>query len=155
MHAPHDVDAAALGYMFTHRFTEHAELCAAGHLSYVLSESAPMQMAAWAKQYGPIYKVRALDRMMVMCTDPEAISWLNRLGPHTVDKPRETLKWFETCTKPSCMNMFTAPGGAYWKAVRLGTAPAFSAASLKQVSNVQCAGYRVSYMLHGRHCFQR
>jgi cytochrome P450 len=106
-----------------------------GHVSTLLSDRCPLQLADWANSYGPIYKLQLLNRACVVLTDPAAAHELIRWGnsDNYLGKTRELYCAFEVGTKPHKPNILTSPDDAYWKAVRQATAPCFSISNLKQV----------------------
>lgn len=100
-----------------------------GHAIALASERSPLTMAAWAKEFGPLIKLRILDDTMTMLTDPAAIARLNRTPG--VIKPGDHYRIFNLPSAKQ-LGLFADPGTAYWKAVRSGVAPCFSITSLKR-----------------------
>jgi cytochrome P450 len=107
----------------------------AGHVSTLLSDRCPLQLADWANSYGPVYKLQLLNRACVILTDPAAAHDLIRWGSsdNYLGKTRELYRALELGTEPKMPNILTSPDDAYWKAVRQATAPCFSISNLKQV----------------------
>jgi len=49
-----------------------------GHAPQMLTDTTPVLMASWVAQYGPLFKMRALDRPLVVVADPASIARINR-----------------------------------------------------------------------------
>eukprot|EP00879_Flechtneria_rotunda_P019547 GHRR01020534.1.p1 GENE.GHRR01020534.1~~GHRR01020534.1.p1 ORF type:complete len:610 (+),score=222.87 GHRR01020534.1:694-2523(+) len=107
----------------------------AGHVSKILSDDAPLQLAEWTNTYGPIYKIQLNNSPAVVLTDPAAITSLIRWpsSPTYITKSPDIYGALELGTQPQLHNILTSTDNAYWKAVRQGTAPCFSVSNLKQV----------------------
>ncbi|KAF6256430.1 cytochrome P450 [Scenedesmus sp. NREL 46B-D3] len=108
---------------------------AQGHVSTLLSDRCPVQLAEWANAYGPVYKLQVLNSAIVVLTDPTAANSLIRWGSSDtyLGKTRELYAALEIGTVPHMPNILTSADGAYWKAVRQATAPCFSISNLKKV----------------------
>uniref|UniRef100_A0A383V6F6 Cytochrome P450 n=1 Tax=Tetradesmus obliquus TaxID=3088 RepID=A0A383V6F6_TETOB len=106
-----------------------------GHVSTLLSDRCPLQLADWANSYGPVYKLQLLNRACVILTDPAAAHELIRWGnsENYLGKTRELYRALELGTEPKMPNILTSPDDVYWKAVRQATAPCFSISNLKLV----------------------
>eukprot|EP00879_Flechtneria_rotunda_P010957 GHRR01011449.1.p1 GENE.GHRR01011449.1~~GHRR01011449.1.p1 ORF type:complete len:319 (+),score=84.89 GHRR01011449.1:395-1351(+) len=106
-----------------------------GHVSKILSDDAPLQLAEWTNTYGPIYKIQLNNSPAVVLTDPAAITSLIRWpsSPTYITKSPDIYGALELGTQPQLHNILTSTDNAYWKAVRQGTAPCFSVSNLKQV----------------------
>jgi hypothetical protein len=113
-----------------------AVVTSSGHVSTLLSDTCPLQLADWANSFGPIYKLQLLNRACVVLTDPAAAHELIRWGnsDRYLGKTRELYRALELGTQPQMPNILTSPDDAYWKAVRQATAPCFSISNLKQVT---------------------
>lgn len=100
-------------------------------------------MDEWEKEYGPIYKLQTLFWVVIILTDPDAVSAIIRKGKSYLIKS-PTYSAMELATRPHLPNILTSPDNAYWKAVRQGVAPCFSATNLKQVCTLhwQCHVWR-------------
>jgi hypothetical protein len=103
-----------------------------GHLPAILSDRAPILLAKWAAERGPLMRLRLITAPMVVLTDPEAAARILRRGPDYLPKSRAMYEAFECGVEPRTPNMLTSEDDALWRAVRGAVAPAFSATSLKQ-----------------------
>jgi cytochrome P450 len=106
----------------------------AGHHTEVMNSRGPWHISRLTATYGPIYKVQLMDTLQIVLTDPETISRVMRKtgpGPY-LPKPREMHQALEVGVSPAIQNILTSPDGPYWKAVRQGTAPCFSASNLRK-----------------------
>jgi hypothetical protein len=52
----------------------------AGHAPVLLSDTAHVQLAQWARQYGPILSIQVANAFGVMVSDPEAAQAVLRKG---------------------------------------------------------------------------
>jgi hypothetical protein len=126
----------------------------AGHVSTLLSDRCPLQLAEWANSYGPVYKLQLLNHACVILTDPAAAHDLIRWGSSDsyIGKTRDLYRALELGTEPKMPNVLTSPDDAYWKAVRQATAPCFSISNLKQVGILSSCHILVSHDVHSRVC---
>ncbi|EFJ41922.1 hypothetical protein VOLCADRAFT_107481, partial [Volvox carteri f. nagariensis] len=101
-----------------------------GNAFDLVYKPAQQQMAKWAEEYGPIYKLSLPGAMVVVLTEPEAITTVIKL--ERFEKDRMMYKVLEEITSETLPNMLTVPTGPYYRAVRKAITPAFSSANLRQ-----------------------
>jgi cytochrome P450 len=124
----------ALACLQSRRAPLHGMCRITGHLAEVMGSRGPWSLSRLTATYGPIYKLQLLDTLQIVLTDPETISRVVRKtgpGPY-LPKPHEVYKPLEVAVSPAIQNILTSPDGPYWKAVRQGTAPCFSASNLRK-----------------------
>eukprot|EP00775_Hariotina_reticulata_P009275 gene9275-9440_t len=106
-----------------------------GHLTSFAGGKGPWNVAAWANEYGPLFKTQLLGDITYVLSDPATVGRVTRKtggGPYLV-KPRRLYKPLEAAIKPAMPNILTSEDSPYWKAVRQGAAPCFSNNNIKKV----------------------
>ncbi|KAK9846641.1 hypothetical protein WJX81_008242 [Elliptochloris bilobata] len=104
-----------------------------GQLKDVVKPDHHRTLFKWACQYGGIYRIRLAHIHAVVVTDPQLIAVV--LGKDTeIEKSIEGVySHFNTLLHAGGEpNIFTSHTDAYWRLVRKGVAPAFSAKSMRQ-----------------------
>uniref|UniRef100_A0A7S0WZP2 Cytochrome P450 n=1 Tax=Chlamydomonas leiostraca TaxID=1034604 RepID=A0A7S0WZP2_9CHLO len=88
----------------------------------------------WAREYGPVYRMRFLHRTIVVVAQPEVAAAVLRAGPAYLPKYRPSYTTLETITLPYHQNIVTThDSDPYWRALRRAVAPAFTTNNLRAV----------------------
>uniref|UniRef100_A0A7S3QL72 Cytochrome P450 n=2 Tax=Dunaliella tertiolecta TaxID=3047 RepID=A0A7S3QL72_DUNTE len=121
-----------------------------GHLLPLLRNPIHLQAARWSQQYGRVYKIRLLNKVIVVLTDPDSAKYLKH-GPAYMPKSERTYQPFRKLSGANIDSILTSAENEYWKALRRGLAPAFAVNNLKRAFpdavalSLRTAAYLASY----------
>eukprot|EP00884_Botryococcus_braunii_P016341 jgi/Botrbrau1/3390/Bobra.0337s0031.1 len=95
-------------------------------------ETSPRKWARWEKQWGQIFYIRILHKHAVIISDPALVAQTLRDGT-TFDKSNFGYQAIDLMTSSEGhTSLLTHATDDYWRLIRKGIMPAFSAANMKR-----------------------